>query len=554
MIQAHYRKTRLRPAPPSFGEGALSTGPDHSYERSSPHRRTPRSADNPRETPIEGLRMPAQIKELTRYVKRRSGRTVAVLAATALAPLSVLTGPAAVAASSPSSSLNRSVNPILANNMTGYSIQEGGSGLTRVAVTDHVAAKWAARVTSSASTTRIREPRAAVTAGQTWSFATDVKARTGAAAQITVSWYTNSGTWLSWTGGTAVAVSPTTWTRVAATLVVPTNATVAEIVVNVTGSAASAPVTVTQEDVRAPVTITPIPTPTPTPTPPATGFTALPAQSAGLAYGSTSGVTAYAHSGGLVVAGRDNYQAQAFKDVSSRGGSVLIYLDAMIDNKYGRYHDMLNNASSCGPATSRWPGSYSANSYGYLNDFRVGSTLQSKLACVLEAMVTENPHMAGWFADDLGSRSWFPALNWSSFPDKAAYRAGAIALTQTLRTVANRHGLIVIVNGTWSAGDGGGYPDANQAGNALADGGFVEHHDGQIGYFGPYGCSAQWAAQSPVTQGKAFNYAVTSSASGLTEYRNSNCFAYVHQQSGYDSVPAPWGGFHATGLPSRVMK
>ena len=109
----------------------------------------------------------------------------------------------------------------------------------------------------------------------------------------------------------------------------------------------------------------------------------------------------------------------------------------VIDNPRGRYHEMLINASECGPATSRWPGNYRANSWGYLNDFRVGSVLQRKLECVLEKMVAENPHMAGWFADDLGSRSWFPDFDWASFPDKAAYRAGAIALTKTFRKVAD---------------------------------------------------------------------------------------------------------------------
>jgi hypothetical protein len=76
-----------------------------------------------------------------------------------------------------------------------------------------------------------------------------------------------------------------------------------------------------------------------------------------------------------VVAGRENLGGQAFKDVSAAGGTVLIYLDAFIDNPHGRYHDLLNNASECGPAASRWPGNYKANSWGYLNDFRVGSVL-----------------------------------------------------------------------------------------------------------------------------------------------------------------------------------
>ena len=66
----------------------------------------------------------------------------------------------------------------------------------------------------------------------------------------------------------------------------------------------------------------------------------------------------------------------------------------------------------------------------YLNDFRVGSVLQSKLECVLEKMVAENPHMAGFFADDLGSRSWYPGFSWDTWgtTNQQSYRAGAIAL------------------------------------------------------------------------------------------------------------------------------
>ncbi|MGY1688491.1 hypothetical protein ACI8AK_23155, partial [Geodermatophilus sp. SYSU D00867] len=140
--------------------------------------------------------------------------------------------------------------------------------------------------------------------------------------------------------------------------------------------------------------------------PAATTGTGLPVQPAGLFFGAASGAEAYAHPGGLVVAGRDNFQDPVFEQVSAAGGSVLIYLDAIVDNDHGRYHDMLLNASVCGPAAARWPGDHRANEWGHLTDFRVGSVLQAKLRCVLETMVVENPHMAGWFADDLGSRSW----------------------------------------------------------------------------------------------------------------------------------------------------
>jgi len=286
----------------------------------------------------------------------------------------------------------------------------------------------------------------------------------------------------------------------------------------------------------------------------ATPITNLPAQPAGIVYGTPPNLAAYATPGALVIAGRDQYNHQQFKNVSAAGGTVLVYLDVMYVNPYGRYHGLLFNSSTYGAAVPNWPGNVKIDSTYYLADFRVGGVLQSKLEAVLELMVAENPHMAGWFADDLGSRSWYPNINWSTFSatDKAAWRGGAIALCQTFRRVADRHGLMFMVNGTWTANDGGGYPTTSTHGMSLADGGFVEHHDGQISFFGPYAASAQWASQSPLTQGKAFMYAVTSTSAGLTEYRNSGKYAYVHQQSDYDTTPPPWGAFHPTGLPSHA--
>lgn len=276
-------------------------------------------------------------------------------------------------------------------------------------------------------------------------------------------------------------------------------------------------------------------------------------QPGGLVYRASSPALAYARPGALVVAGRDNYRDEPFQQVSAAGGTVLIYLDPVIDNPHGRYHELLHLRSACGPAVGRWPGEHRANKWGHLADFRPGSVLQQKLECVLDAMVRENPHMAGWFADDVGTRSWFPDIDWETFPDKDAYREGAVELTRTFRRVADRHGMIFLVNGTWSADDGGGYPDPDTHGNALADGGVVEHHDGELAYFGPYGCSGQWAADSPVTEGDAVTYAVTSSPSGTQEYVDSGCFAYVGQQRDYGRVE-PWGAFHPTGLPSTPAR
>lgn len=295
----------------------------------------------------------------------------------------------------------------------------------------------------------------------------------------------------------------------------------------------------------------------------AAAITSLPAQSASIMYyGDTSQAVTYEHPGALVVTGRANYQDTTFKAISAAGGTVLIYLDPLINEVDGTYDSMLINSSTCGPAVPLWPGSPDANSSGYLLDFRTGGIEQQKLKCVLERMVADNPHIGGFFADDVGSRSWYPNFDWNTWgaTNQQAYRDGAIALMETFRQVANEHHLIVIVNGTWGAGtlaaDGGGYPDMNQSGNALADGGVVEHHDAsELSYWTSYACSSQWASQSPITNGVAINWAIETTDSDRAAYAATNCFAYVNNQpsANYDYAP-PWGPFHPTGLPSHVTQ
>lgn len=281
-----------------------------------------------------------------------------------------------------------------------------------------------------------------------------------------------------------------------------------------------------------------------------------PAQPATILYDGDAGLDAYAKPGALVVAGRANYADAGFTKVSAAGGTVLVYLDPIIGNPYGRYATLLMTNSSCGPAVGSWPGHSAANQYGTLNDFREGGVLQQKLQCVLETMVKENPHMGGFFADDVGSRSYFPAVGWDSWSaaDKTAYRNGAIAITKTFRKVADEHGLVVMVNGAWNGGpvttQGGGYPDASQSGTSMADGGMIENLDQNLPYMKGYSCSKQWAAASAVTKGMSFNYATTRSTSARSSYATQACVAWVGTQGSYDTVAQAWGTFHATGLPA----
>ena len=113
------------------------------------------------------------------------------------------------------------------------------------------------------------------------------------------------------------------------------------------------------------------------------------------------------------------------------------------------------------------------------------------------------------------------------------------------------------MNGSWNAGNsnaGGGYPDANQHGNALADGGFIEKHNLDT-FFTNYATSPQWAAQSPITgSGKAINFAVNTTTTANQAWINCGCVAYAVTQSDYHTKPSPWGPFYDRGLPSGVSQ
>lgn len=307
------------------------------------------------------------------------------------------------------------------------------------------------------------------------------------------------------------------------------------------------------------------PTPTPRSSSPAPSVAPRvlanrPTQSAAICYANTfDGLSAYARPGGLVLAGKVHYAHQAFKDVSAAGGTVLMYLNCIIANPYGRYAGLLHNASEFGPAVPHWPGMPKANEYGYLADFRVGGVLQAKLPGVLEKMVVENPHMGGFFADDLGSRSYFTGINWEGLPaaTQQAYRDGAIALCKTFRRVADRYRLMLMVNGAWAGGvlnpHGGGYPDMSRHGNALADGGGIEHHIPDAFHLN-YASSTQWAAQSPLTKGKAFNFAIARTDAIRDDWIKSGSVAFCATQNDYARVPAPYAPLHPTGLPTRVSR
>ncbi|WP_248475073.1 hypothetical protein [Tomitella fengzijianii] len=251
--------------------------------------------------------------------------------------------------------------------------------------------------------------------------------------------------------------------------------------------------------------------------------------------------------------GRANFGDVFTRELAARGATVVVYLDAIIDNSYGRYHQLLLEDSSIGPVVGRWPGGPRANKWGMLTDFRPGSVLQAKFGPVLELIARENPHVSGIFLDDLGTRSWFPGVDFEAMPEmeKADYRAGAIELVRTARRVADRYGLALFVNGTWSADDGGGYPDPGMHGCALVDGGVIEHHGvDEIPFFAEYAASPQWGAGTP--RGIGYMWTINDADPATrAAYVAAGIPAFATSQVDRDTVDAPWSTIRDFGLPRR---
>lgn len=282
-----------------------------------------------------------------------------------------------------------------------------------------------------------------------------------------------------------------------------------------------------------------------------------PANPAAVVYNNSSltNPSAWAHPGALVIAGRVEYTGAWVTTVANGGGTVLIYIDAIVWNTIGHYHDLLFNASQFGAAVPKWPGNPNANSTGDLADFRVGGVLQSKLAGVINLAISENPKISGIFLDDVGTRSWFPNFDWTSWSstDKEAYRAGAIAVVQTARTICDANNLFLMVNGTWTAqstsgiGDGG-YPTRNLHGCSLVDGGYWENHS--FDQFGvDYGQSAQWASYASGRKNYMWYVNVGDSAT-RDQWVAANAAAYA-SSTPYDGSGAPWTTFTDFHIPHK---
>ena len=133
-----------------------------------------------------------------------------------------------------------------------------------------------------------------------------------------------------------------------------------------------------------------------------------PAQSASLAYDDVAGALSYAHPGGLVVAGRDNFGDPAFEQVSAAGGTVLVYLNPVIDNAHGRYHRMLLASSMCGPRLLGGRATTEPTSGATSTTSDLGRHCSTSSSACWRRWSPRTPTWRGGSPTTSGSRSWFP--------------------------------------------------------------------------------------------------------------------------------------------------
>lgn len=298
----------------------------------------------------------------------------------------------------------------------------------------------------------------------------------------------------------------------------------------------------------------PAPEPPPVVVPPTPGtppaprvLVRTPTQPGTLAYTGTI-PKEYQRPGALVIVDWGNAADPSVKAAAAAGAIVLHYLDAVIrnpDSLGGKYHQALHTG------IGNLPGAPKVSQYGWVADLRVGGELQRRFRPVLEQMRADAPWISGVFLDDMGSRTFADSNwpNWSADVKKALWQ-GAGTLTDTARSWANEWGGFVMVNGTWEAGNGGGWPNAGVHGNANADGTMAEHSPTSDYWMRAYPSSPQWATASPLTNGKPFHFAVQNTAADRDKYVAAQTYAWAVAQTSYlNAVPAPVGlGFHKTGL------
>jgi hypothetical protein len=204
--------------------------------------------------------------------------------------------------------------------------------------------------------------------------------------------------------------------------------------------------------------------------------TAQAANPMGLAYSSTTNVSLYGKSTGVMVTGRCNRYNSAFATVRSKGGEVLAYLNPTARPDHyvcaldtGFY---MNNLG----AVPLWPypsyGQRFAWSGTNFTDIRPGSKWILWVVSYVEKLMREGK-VDGVFLDNVGARPWGQS-QWNNWPqwEKDAWTDGNIDLVRRLdaKRRAIKPNFLIVNNNNWARGDTRGY-----AGEKYVDGICLEH-------------------------------------------------------------------------------
>jgi Collagen triple helix repeat (20 copies) len=288
-------------------------------------------------------------------------------------------------------------------------------------------------------------------------------------------------------------------------------------------------------------------TPPPVTPPPSATSINRPCNPALIAYvsGPGSQLAAWSKPGALIDVGPSIYAEPWVKQAAAGGATVLLYLDTIYSVTGGRYHELLRNANSYGPAVPIWA--------GVTNNIAPGGPLQQKLPAIMNLAIDENPHLSGFFLDDLGTIAGTQGYSTLSATQKEQFRLGAIEIVKTARTIADQRNLFLMANGVWNGNEGGGYPDRNKHGCALVDGCMIEDH--ALNAFWDNYCNpaySQWALQTPRKVAYMWDQARSGSAE-TNAYINANRIAYASTQTSYTNPGAvvPFRAFTDFKIPHR---
>jgi hypothetical protein len=275
-----------------------------------------------------------------------------------------------------------------------------------------------------------------------------------------------------------------------------------------------------------------------------------PAQAAsnpmGIAFNSTTNVSLYGKTTGLLLTGRCNRYDSAFQSARSKGGEVLAYLDVAERPDHAICSlDTAFYMNSLGKVPL-WP----YPSYGmrvnypnhHMTDLRKGSAWSNWVVSYVSNLMRENK-VDGVFLDVLGGRVWTSLSGWNSWPQsqKDAWTDGAVDLVRRLDAARRsiRPTFLIINNNVWNRGSSTDH--RADAGEKYVDGVMLEHPPVDSAYH------INYAKKAFGNLGQRRVIVVARSAADAKTWAARSGVTHVSPQVDYRYPPTPVVSFHYLG-------